>query len=108
MSLVIAAVKLFIIFLLNVIVTFELLTMSNNGKLSTAKCKTMIGAIFTRYFHTFQSDIFISHFSYHKPIVSFLEYNGMIESANNLNNVGINDEDDNNANNKNIIVKQGK
>ena len=31
----------------------------------------------------------------------------MIESANNLNIVGIND-DDNNANNKNIVYKQGK
>ena len=32
----------------------------------------------------------------------------MIESINNLNIVGINDDDDNNANNKNIVYKQGK
>ena len=32
----------------------------------------------------------------------------MIESANNLNIVGINDDVDNNANNKNIVFKQGK
>ena len=82
------------------------LTMSNDRKLSTVKYKTTIDAIFTRYFHKFQSNIFVSHFSYHKPL-SFLEYNGMIESVNNLNIVGIND-DDNNKNNKNIVYKQGK
>ena len=65
-----------------------------------------IDAVFTQYFHKFQSNIFVSHFSYHKPIISFLEYNGMIESASNLNIVGIND--DNNANNKNTLCKQGK
>ena len=66
-----------------------------------------IDAVFTQYFHKFQSNIFVSYFSYHKPIISFLEYNGMIESANNLNIIGIND-DDNKANEKNIVYKQEK
>ena len=29
---------------------------------------------FSRYLGNFQSKVFISYFSYHKPIVSFLEY----------------------------------
>ena len=83
------------------------LTMSNDRKLSSAKYKTTIDAVFTRYFHIFQSNVFVSYFIYHKPLISFFEYNGMIESANNLNIVGIND-DDNNANKKNIVYEQGK
>ena len=39
--------------------------------------------------------------------ISFLECNGMVEIAYNLNIVGIN-KDDNNENNKNIVYKQGK
>ena len=78
--------------------------MSNNRKLSTAKYKTMIHAIFIRYFNKFQSNIFVSYFSYHKQ--GSLPY-GVFESANNLNIVDINN-DDNNSNNKNIVCKQGK
>ena len=83
------------------------LNIFNDQKFSTAKYKTTIYAGFTRYFHKFQSKIFVLYFSYHKPIVSFLEYNEMIESENNLNIVGINN-DDNNANNKSIVYNQGK
>ena len=83
------------------------LTTSNDEKLSTAKYKTTIDAIFTRHFHKFQSNKFASHFNYLKPIISFLEYNGRIENTNNLNIVGINDDDDN-ANNKNVVYKQVK
>ena len=46
------------------------LTMSNDRILSTAKYKITVGAIFTRYFHNFQSNIFVSYFSYHKLIIS--------------------------------------
>lgn len=74
------------------------LTMSNDRKLSTTKYKTTIDAVFTRYLHKFQSKIFVSYFSYHKPIVSFLEYN--TDSTNNVNIVEINDND--NANNSNV------
>ena len=48
------------------------LTMSNNQNLNAAKCKTTIDAVFTRYFYKFESNIFVSYFSYHKPIISFL------------------------------------
>ena len=78
--------------------------MSNDRKLSTAKYKITTNAFFTWYFYKFQSNIFVSYFSYHEPIISFLEYNKMIENADNLNIVGIN-HDDNNANNKNIVYK---
>ena len=74
--------------------------MSNDRKLSAAKYKTTIDAVFTWYFHEFQSNIFVLYCSYHKSNISFLENKGMIENANNLNIVGIND-DNNNANNTN-------
>ena len=45
------------------------LTTFNDQKLSAPKYKTMINAVFTRYFHKFQSNIFVSYFSYHKPII---------------------------------------
>ncbi|GFW42536.1 uncharacterized protein TNCV_4257301 [Trichonephila clavipes] len=76
------------------------LTMSNDRKVSTTKYKTTIDAVFIRYLDKFQSNIFISYFSYHKPIVSFLEYNEMIERTDNLSIVEINDVNDvNNENN---------
>ena len=75
--------------------------MSNDRKLSTTKYKTTIDAVFTRYLHKFQSNIFVSYFSYHKPIVSFLEYNEMIDSTNNLSIVEMNDNND--ANNENNV-----
>lgn len=45
------------------------LNMSNDRKHSTTKYKTTIDAVFTRYLDKFQSNIFISYFSYHKPIL---------------------------------------
>ena len=32
-------------------------------------------AVFTRYLNRFESKLFVSYFSYHKPLVSVLEYN---------------------------------
>lgn len=70
------------------------LTMSNDRKCSTTKYKTTIDAVFTRYLHKFQSEIFVSYFSYHRPIVSFLQYNEIVESTNNLSIVEVNDNND--------------
>ena len=52
------------------------LDMSNDPNESTTKYGTAIDAVFFffRYLGKFQSKVFISYFSYHKPIVSFLEY----------------------------------
>uniref|UniRef100_A0A034W6M3 Endonuclease/exonuclease/phosphatase domain-containing protein n=1 Tax=Bactrocera dorsalis TaxID=27457 RepID=A0A034W6M3_BACDO len=50
------------------------LTMSNDRNLSTTKYKTTIDAVFTRYINRFKSKLFISYFSYHRPIVSVLEF----------------------------------
>ena len=63
-----------------------------------------IDADFTQYLDKFQSNIFISYFSYHKPIVSFLEHNDIIESTKSLSIVQINDDDD--ANNENNVKNQ--
>lgn len=50
------------------------LNMSNDPNESTTKYGTTIDAVFVRYLgNSFQSKIFVSYFSYHKPIVSFLE-----------------------------------
>lgn len=49
------------------------LHMSNNNE-STTKYGTTIDGVFSRYISKIQSKVFISYFSYHKPIVSFVEY----------------------------------
>ena len=49
------------------------LTTSNDRKLNTKKYKTTIDADFIQYLDKFQSNIFVSYFSYPEPIVSFLE-----------------------------------
>ncbi|KAF0702935.1 trimethylguanosine synthase-like, partial [Aphis craccivora] len=49
------------------------LNMSNDCNLSTTRYKTTIDAVFTRYLNKFESKLFVSYFSYHKPIVSVLE-----------------------------------
>uniref|UniRef100_A0A0K8TMU8 Endonuclease/exonuclease/phosphatase domain-containing protein n=1 Tax=Tabanus bromius TaxID=304241 RepID=A0A0K8TMU8_TABBR len=49
------------------------LTMSNDRNLSTTKYKTTIDAVFIRHLNRFESKLFVSYFSYHKPIVSVLE-----------------------------------
>ena len=46
----------------------------NDPNKSTTKYGTTINAVFFRYLLNFQSKVFISYFSYHKPIVLFLEY----------------------------------
>lgn len=51
------------------------LTMSNDKNITTTRYGTTIDAVFTRYLARFYSRVFVSYFSYHKPIVSFLEYN---------------------------------
>lgn len=55
------------------------LTMYNYRKFNNTKYKTT-----RRYLHKFQSNIFISYFSYHRPIVTFLEYHEIFDQMNNL------------------------
>lgn len=76
------------------------LSMSNDRKVSTTRYGTTIDAVFTRYLHRFQSKIFISYFSYHKPIVSFLDYNN--DDTNNVNIVEIHDNENNIDNQINV------
>ena len=70
--------------------------MFSDRKLNATKYKTTIDAVFIRYLDKFWSNIFVSYFSYHKPIVSFLEYN---ESIQNLSIVEINDYNNTNTEN---------
>ena len=49
------------------------LTISNDRNVSTTRYKTTIDAVFTRYINSVQSKLFVSYYSYHKPIVSILE-----------------------------------
>ena len=72
--------------------------MSNVRKLDTIKYKNNQCCLI-RYLDKFQSNIFVSYFIYHKPIVSFLEYNEFIENTNNLGIVEINDNNTNTENN---------
>jgi len=55
--------------------------MSNDRNLSTTSYKTTIDAVFTRYLNKFESKLFVSYFSYHKPIVSALEIAGSDDGA---------------------------
>jgi hypothetical protein len=59
------------------------LTMSNDRHLSTTRYKTTIDAVFPRYLHRFESKLFVSYFSYHKPIVSVFEYDDNKDNNNN-------------------------
>lgn len=70
------------------------LKMSNDRNVSTTRYGTTIDAVFSRYLNRFHSKIFISYFSYHKPIVSFLECN---DNTNN-NDVNIVEIDNNDIN----------
>lgn len=56
--------------------------MSNDRKFSIERYGTTMNPIFTRYLNKFQSKIFISYFCYHKPTVSFLEYDNNTNSKN--------------------------
>lgn len=60
------------------------LTMSNDPTQSTTRHGTTIDAVFTRFLDKFESRTFISYFSYHEPIISFLE------SSDDCNNDNIN------------------
>lgn len=52
------------------------LNMSNDPNESTTKYGTTIDEVFFRYLeNTLNSKIFITYFSYHKPIISFFPYN---------------------------------
>ena len=64
------------------------------------KHKTTIDAVFIRYLGKFLTNIFVSYFSYHKPIVSFLEYNELIQNLSIVEiNDGINTNTENNVEN---------
>ena len=49
------------------------LEMNNDAQQSTTKYGTTLDAVFSRFFDKINSKTFISYFSYHKPIVSFIE-----------------------------------
>jgi len=64
------------------------LNMSNDPNESTTKYGTTIDGVFFRYLENrFHSKIFISYFSYHKPIVSFLEYDDADEGHSEQNSL---------------------
>ena len=67
--------------------------MSNDPNESTTKYGTTLDGVFFRYLNKFESKVFITYFSFRKPIVSFLEYNSNKEvqseqnSANSFTNI---------------------
>lgn len=56
--------------------TFHL-KMCNNRTQSTTRSKTVIDEIFQRYINQIETKTFVSYFSYHKPLVSFVETDNM-------------------------------
>nr|KAF7431628.1 hypothetical protein H0235_004552 [Vespula pensylvanica] len=57
------------------------LYMNNNPVMSITKSGSTINAVFTRYLNDLKSAIYTSYFSYHKPIISLLDYKGMDTSG---------------------------
>ncbi|GFV96709.1 uncharacterized protein TNCV_3388021 [Trichonephila clavipes] len=51
------------------------LTMNTDAREGTTRYGTTIDAVFSRFLKRTQSRIFISYFSYHTPVVCFLENN---------------------------------
>ena len=47
----------------------------NDRKTSTTRCGTTIDAVFARFIDNLSTNLYVSHFSYHKPIVSIMEKN---------------------------------
>lgn len=52
-----------------------LLDLSNDPREPTTRHGTTLDAVFARFINRLESQVFISYFSYHKPIVSFIDYN---------------------------------
>ena len=50
------------------------LRMNNDPAQSTTKYHTTIDAVFSRYLENLESQTYISYFSYHRPIISRIEY----------------------------------
>ena len=59
--------------LIDVLNTTFNLKMCNNRTESTTWSKTTIDAVFQRYVDNIETKAFVSYFSYHKPLVSFVE-----------------------------------
>ncbi|KAK2575621.1 hypothetical protein KPH14_011884 [Odynerus spinipes] len=53
------------------------LKMNNHPALSTTKYGTTIYSVFSRYLNKLESTVYVSYFSYHKPLLSVLEYDSM-------------------------------
>lgn len=68
------------------------LTMSNDRLTSTTRYKSTIDAVFTRHLDGFESKLFVSYYSYHKPIISVLECIDK-DNDNNAKILEITDED---------------
>ncbi|XP_044594073.1 uncharacterized protein LOC123271741 [Cotesia glomerata] len=56
------------------------LSINNNPNEPTKKHGTTIDAVFSRYLHTIETKIFISHFSYHKPLITYVDDRNVNES----------------------------
>ena len=57
------------------------LTINNDPTVSTTRHGTTIDAVFTRYLDNVNSKTFISYFSYHKPIVTYVPIQSPPEEA---------------------------
>ena len=48
---------------------------TSTKRASTTRCGTTIDAVFARFIDNLSTNLYVSHFSYHKPIVSIMEKN---------------------------------
>ncbi|KAL4122001.1 hypothetical protein QTP88_014415 [Uroleucon formosanum] len=72
-------------------VTLEL-QMNNDRNEPTTRHGTTIDAVFSRFLSNFNSKIYVSYFSYHKPIVSVLQSTTVITDVPNNENNELNNE----------------
>ena len=59
------------------------LEMNNDCNDPTTRHGTTIDAVFSRYLSNFNSKIYVSYFSYHRPIVSVLQSTAVISDVSN-------------------------
>ena len=54
------------------------LNINNNPTIPTTRSGKMLDAGFSRCFHQLQSIAYVTNFTYHKSIVSFIDYHQML------------------------------
>lgn len=58
------------------------LEMNNNPNVTTTRSGTTIDAVFSIFLNNILSIVYVSYFSYHKPLISFIKYESNLNTVN--------------------------